>query len=80
MSESKQMLQTVRSEYQEIPGLRLTRPQIQRLWGLDSAVCEVVIKALTEARFLLFRDGHYVRADVAALSARANARPRLLSA
>ena len=58
-------LQIVRSEYLEIPGLRLTRPQIQRLWGLDAARCEAVIEALTEARFLLFRDGHYVRADVA---------------
>jgi hypothetical protein len=65
MRESKQMLQIVRSEYQEIPGLRLTRRQIQRLWGLDAALCEAVIEALTDARFLLFRNGHYVRADVA---------------
>ena len=29
------MLRQVRSEYLEMPGLRLTRRQAQRLWGLD---------------------------------------------
>lgn len=35
-----------------MPGLQLTPPQAQRLWGLDAAVCRYVIDALVEASFL----------------------------
>jgi hypothetical protein len=28
-------LQLIQSEYREIPGLHLTKPQVQRLWGLE---------------------------------------------
>ena len=30
----------VRSEFIEMPGLRLTLPQAARLWGLDPPACE----------------------------------------
>jgi hypothetical protein len=57
-------LQIVRGEYLEIPGLNLTRGQVQRLWGLDEATCDDVLKALVDARFLrrTLSDA-YVRAD-----------------
>ena len=45
-------IQTVRGEYLEIPGLLLTRAQVQRLWGFDQAVCDKVLDALLEMRFL----------------------------
>ena len=45
-------LRIMRSEFQEIPGLRLTKPQIQRLWGLDGQTCDQVVDALVGSRFL----------------------------
>ncbi|MBI3049297.1 MAG: hypothetical protein HYY76_13415 [Acidobacteria bacterium] len=46
-----------------MPGLCLTTPQAQRLWGLDLVVCEAVLEALVEAGFLRHtRDGFYCRA------------------
>lgn len=57
-------LQLIRAEYLEMPGLRLTQPQVQRLWGLDCVTSEALLAALVDARFL--RRTHqdaYVRAD-----------------
>ena len=48
-------------EYLEMPGLKLTVWQAQRLWGVDQPTCEAVIERLTEARFLArTRDGAVV--------------------
>jgi hypothetical protein len=55
--------QLVRAEYLEVPGLNLTRDQAQRLWGLDRAVCEQLLAALVESRFLKrTRDNRYLLA------------------
>jgi hypothetical protein len=52
----------VRAEYLEIPGLHLTRRQVERLWGLDSATCDVVLDSLMETGFLRRTTaGAYVR-------------------
>jgi hypothetical protein len=57
-------LQIVRGEYLEIPGLRLTERQVQRLWGLDSRSCHAILSALLEEDFLkLTADGCFVRRD-----------------
>ena len=57
-------LQLIRAEYLEIPGLQLTQPQAQRLWGLDAATCGALLAALIDARFLRrTRNGAYARAD-----------------
>ena len=54
----------VRAEYLEMPGLNLTKRQIQRLWSLDAAVCDAVLEELMSRRFLKpMRGGAYVRAD-----------------
>jgi hypothetical protein len=55
----------VRAEYLEMPGLSLTRAQIQRMWGLDASDCDVVINALMSGGFLrkTQRD-QYARADL----------------
>jgi hypothetical protein len=51
----------VRAEFLEMPGLKLTVSQAQRLWGVDRGTCEAVIADLTEARFLCrTRDGAVV--------------------
>ena len=56
------LLRRIRCEYLEMPGLRLTRPQAQRLWGLDEQTCAQVLDSLMEARFLQRRDdGTYAR-------------------
>jgi hypothetical protein len=54
------MLQVIQAEYREIPGLHLTKPQAQRLWGIDAATCEGVLEALVTTRFLkrTARDGY----------------------
>jgi hypothetical protein len=36
-------LQIIRGEFQEVPGLHLTRPQVQRLWDLDAATCDALL-------------------------------------
>lgn len=46
------LLQLIQSEYREMPCLSLTKPQMQRLWGLETFVCEAVIDALVAASIL----------------------------
>jgi hypothetical protein len=54
-------LQRIRGEYLEMPGLRLTPAQAQRLWALDEATCQAVMARLVEAKFLSrTRDGSFV--------------------
>jgi hypothetical protein len=42
----------IHAEYRELPGLHLTRAQVQRLWSLDDATCDAVLAALEDERFL----------------------------
>jgi hypothetical protein len=56
-------LELIQSEYCEIPGLQLTKPQMQRLWSLDSLLCDLLLHALIDVGFLRRTDGGaYVRA------------------
>lgn len=36
----------IEAEYREMPGLRLTMPQMQRLWGLDLDACAELVAVL----------------------------------
>jgi hypothetical protein len=45
-------LRLIQAEYLEIPGLRLTKLQVQRLWGLDPQMCDALLDALIAANFL----------------------------
>jgi hypothetical protein len=57
-------IQLIRAEYLEIPGLDLTRNQVRRLWGLDAVMCDALLEALVEVRFLRrTHAGAYLRAD-----------------
>jgi hypothetical protein len=49
---SAELLVRIRAEYLEMPGLRLTAPQAQRLFGLDSETWERVLAVLLDAKFL----------------------------
>jgi Fic family protein len=54
-------IRRVRAEFLEMPGLKLTIPQAQRLWGVDRSTCEALIDELTASRFLSrTRDGAFV--------------------
>ena len=46
------LLDMVKSEYLEMPGLRLTGRQAQRLWALDAATCEALLDMLESTHFL----------------------------
>jgi hypothetical protein len=57
------VLMRVQGEFLEMPGLRVTRAQAQRLWALDAAACEAVLSALVDARFLVeSRNASFMRA------------------
>ena len=59
-----EVLQRIQGEFVEMPGLCLTAAQAQRLWGLDRDVCDALLGALVDAKFLFrTRDGAFVRLD-----------------
>lgn len=58
------LLQRVRSEFNEMPGLRLTPAQAAKLLGLDPSSCQRVINALVQSAFLRWTpDGTVVRTE-----------------
>ncbi|OFW09019.1 MAG: hypothetical protein A3H96_13365 [Acidobacteria bacterium RIFCSPLOWO2_02_FULL_67_36] len=59
-----EVLQRIQGEYVEMPGLRLTAAQAQRLWGFERDVCNALLGALVDAKFLAqTRDGAFIRLD-----------------
>ena len=61
------MLDRIRSEYLETPGLCLTLEQAQRLFHLQPRVCREVLDALIDMHFLcLTEKGGYARSSAAA--------------
>lgn len=66
----------VQAEYLEMPGLRLTRRQAQRLFGLDEHACARALDDLVSQHFLVRRpDGFYVRATEGLLHRHKRLRP-----
>jgi hypothetical protein len=58
-----QLIQRVRGEFLEMPGLRLTFQQARRLWGLDEDTCACVLHTLVISGFLVREDDEqYARA------------------
>lgn len=56
------VLARVRSEYLEMPGLKLTEAQAQRLWALDGRTCRTVLATLVARGFLKRSpSGYYIR-------------------
>ena len=61
------VVRRVQGEFLEMPGLRLTGAQARRLWGLEASVCEALLSALVDAKFLFkTRDGAFMKTDHAA--------------
>jgi hypothetical protein len=56
------LLQQVREQYSEMPGLKLTKPQATRLFGVAPSVCAAMLRALVMENFLSRTgDGVFVR-------------------
>lgn len=77
---SDDVLRRVQGEFLEMPGLRLTRAQARRLWGLEAAACDALLGALVDAKFLFrTRDGAFMRVEHAT-PVKAAIRPRKAAA
>ncbi len=64
MIDEEQLGRRIRAEFLESPGLKLTRRQAQRLWGMDRETCDQVLDHMVRSRFLRRRhDDTYVRLD-----------------
>ena len=58
----KAMLERIRAEFLEMPGLRLTLEQAHRLCGVEPTLCKAVLDALVDAKFLCVKsNGTYAR-------------------
>jgi hypothetical protein len=56
------LLQRVREQYRDMPGLKLTTPQATRLFGVAPSVCATMLGALVMEDFLSRTgDGLFVR-------------------
>lgn len=51
----------IRAEYEEMPGLCLTRAQMRRLWMLEPAAFDTVLGTLVDAGYLRITLSGYVR-------------------
>ena len=51
-SKEDALLTRARSEYREMPCMRLTLDQAMRLWDLDRQTCQNLLNSLVAARFL----------------------------
>jgi hypothetical protein len=49
---TEEIISTIRGEFNEMPGMKLTRDQFCRLWHLEAKLAERVIGSLTASGFL----------------------------
>lgn len=62
----EELVQRVRSEFLEMPGLQLNVPQACRLWGLDRSTCGDLMEQLVQSNFLRrTRAGGFARTSAA---------------
>lgn len=62
MPASENLLNRIRGEYLEMPGLRLTPAQAARLWAVDLDRVRVLLSGLVDAGFLMQAgEGQYAR-------------------
>jgi hypothetical protein len=48
----EQVFDRIRAEFLEMPGMRLTPEQVQRLAGVDRSICQAALDDLVRAGFL----------------------------
>jgi hypothetical protein len=60
--ELQDLVNRIRMEYLEMPGLALTSGQARRMWNLDPALCDAVLSTLVREEFLSeTRHGAFLR-------------------
>ena len=60
----QRLVDRVRAEFTEMPGLSLTLPQARRLFGLPQDACARILASLAREGLLRYRaDGCYARRD-----------------
>jgi hypothetical protein len=58
------LIRRLKAEFLEMPGLKLTEAQAQRLWALDATSCSALLETLVTANFLFrTRDGAFMRIE-----------------
>jgi DNA-binding IclR family transcriptional regulator len=63
---AREWLDIIRGEFQEVPGLNLTKAQVCRRWALDGPTCDRVLNTLVQEQFLKqTASGSYVRLNPA---------------
>jgi hypothetical protein len=53
MENVSDVLNRLRGEFMEMPGLRLTAEQVQRLCGIERTMCQRILDSLVDAKFCL---------------------------
>jgi hypothetical protein len=72
----QQVFERIRAEFLEMPGMRLTTAQVERLSGVDRSICQSALDDLVRAGFLCaWENGSYGR-----VSDESTGRPRLTRA
>jgi len=72
------LLSRIRSEYLEMPGMRLTLEQAQRLCGVERTLCRRALDTLVAEKFLCVKaDGMYARVTDGEVSRRRSAKALL---
>jgi hypothetical protein len=51
------LIERIREEYRDLPGLSLSKAQVQRLWSLDPSMCDAVLDALQAAHVVRLTEG-----------------------
>lgn len=58
----QQVLNRIRAEFEEMPDMKLTVEQIERLCGVNRSLCETALESLVQAHFLcVTSDRRYTR-------------------
>jgi beta-phosphoglucomutase-like phosphatase (HAD superfamily) len=63
---TSRLVQRIREEFEEAPGLQITVDEGARFWALDAEICAYVLERLYERGFLVRSpDGRYQQGGVA---------------
>ena len=62
MRTTDDLLNRLRAEFLEMPGMQLKPEQVRRLCGVELELCQAVLNSLVDAKFLcVCADGRYAR-------------------
>lgn len=66
----REAFERIRAEFSEMPGMRLTPEQVERLSGVDRVVCRCVLDDLVRSKFLnRLSNGSYGRVSETSITA-----------